>query len=487
VKVPIAKKSVDTAILIISDLHVGAGPLDDCDDELEAQLVSFIEGVCTRAYPVELIINGDFLDFAQAPPWRGRELESVSALGIPLCFTEEQSVAKLRAIVKEHISIFAGLTNFLAANSQNRLVINPGNHDADFFWPRVRAVFLKSVLGKGRADPEQVLFNLAQVYKPDFGNTWIEHGNNYDPANQFRIDEYDPIGGSHLGRSLYWDQAKPPILTDRTGVKRLYECLGTRFMIEFLNSLDAHYPFVDNVKPFKRFLQIFGASAFVSGFGPLKATLAVWRMLRYISGNAVTDPTGLLETERTEKDPAAVLLVEKIKMLSDEERFAFHQTLRDRQFNLERSALTYLQDPEMSVPLLTFLSENLDLLDAFPQDNSSYLSQENSAPDGYLTLSKRFAVDETQELIRAAQSIIRENKVEAVIMGHTHEPVRDPELAYFNTGSWTRNYDFKDRKLTSWEILKPGSQKYFPYELNYVELSDPAEPRMETYAREEIN
>jgi len=36
------------------------GPLDDCDRELETQLVSFIDEICVGTAPVELIINGDF-------------------------------------------------------------------------------------------------------------------------------------------------------------------------------------------------------------------------------------------------------------------------------------------------------------------------------------------------------------------------------------------------------------------------------------------
>ena len=39
-------------------------------------------------------------------------------------------------------------------------------------------------------------------------------------------------------------------------------------MILFLNDLDRDYPYVDNVKPFSRFLQLFGASALSPGLVP---------------------------------------------------------------------------------------------------------------------------------------------------------------------------------------------------------------------------
>src|SRR6266481_3135291 len=95
-------------IIVVSDLHVAAGPLDDCDAEIEQSIVEFILSLAARNEPIELVINGDFLDFVQAPPYIGPELEGEGD-GIPLCFTEMQSVAKLRAIVAAHPSIFAAI------------------------------------------------------------------------------------------------------------------------------------------------------------------------------------------------------------------------------------------------------------------------------------------------------------------------------------------------------------------------------------------
>ena len=71
--------------VVISDLHISAGPLDDCDAELERGLVCFISELSSRGEPVELVINGDFIDFAQAPPYEGIELESETDTGVPLC------------------------------------------------------------------------------------------------------------------------------------------------------------------------------------------------------------------------------------------------------------------------------------------------------------------------------------------------------------------------------------------------------------------
>ena len=63
-------------LLVISDIHIGSGPLDDVRCRVEGGLAWFAEGHCGEPGPTTLVINGDFLDFAQAEPWQSKELES---------------------------------------------------------------------------------------------------------------------------------------------------------------------------------------------------------------------------------------------------------------------------------------------------------------------------------------------------------------------------------------------------------------------------
>lgn len=98
-----------------------------------------------------------------------------------------------------------------------------------------------------------------------------------------------------------WSQKCPPIFSDVTGVRRLYECVGTRFLIKFLNQLDAEYPFVDNVKPFSRFIRIFGVSSFTPGYGPLKATVMMWALLQYLAQTVTHQPSDLLGLDSTRR------------------------------------------------------------------------------------------------------------------------------------------------------------------------------------------
>src|SRR5262249_1702459 len=121
---------------IISDLHVGAGVLDDCDAALEQEISRFFTDTAKTNVPTEIVINGDFIDFVQADPWNV-QLEAVSADGVPLCHDLATSLDKLAHVAAAHSAIFQAAGSFLDANADNRLTIVPGNHDADFFFRQI--------------------------------------------------------------------------------------------------------------------------------------------------------------------------------------------------------------------------------------------------------------------------------------------------------------------------------------------------------------
>lgn len=461
-------------IFVISDLHIGAGTLDDCDPELQGCLVGFLQDLASHDSPVELVINGDFLDFAQAEPWRsdpkgGLLLESQTETGIPLCFTEWQSVQKLEAIAAAHAPIFTALNRLLASNADNRLVVIPGNHDADFFWPKVQDLFSEKVCGPATHLAKRIEFHLARVYRPARArDVWIEHGNHYDPLNSFLVKEVDPDLGSYRDPKLFWDAENPPIFRDRNNEERLYECIGTRFLIKYLNGLDAAYPFVDNVKPFSRFVRIFGASALAPGHGPLKAAMAVWGMLRYLGASALTNPGDMLSHREATDAGASALLRDLIGGMTVKERREFDRRLEERGFVINAPLQDYVGTPRNAVALMSLLSEDTDLVDGLGVRRRSLLGAGGTG--GTLSMAAGFNVDETLELKKAARKTLDGNEgVGAVVMGHTHQVVNDPR--YVNTGSWTRYFTFAGGESSrAWDILRENSYEIFPYQLNYVEI-----------------
>src|SRR5687768_1183931 len=107
-KPPVLKKIK----LVISDLHLGKGRIldDGGNNSLEEfyfgdKLVEFIHYYSTgmfRDYEVELIINGDFLNFLQVD-YRGHYLTVI---------TESIALEVLKAIVHGHEKVFKALAEF---------------------------------------------------------------------------------------------------------------------------------------------------------------------------------------------------------------------------------------------------------------------------------------------------------------------------------------------------------------------------------------
>lgn len=453
-------------IHVISDLHVGAGPLDDCDDELELQLVSFLEALAKRPGALELVVNGDFLDFAQAHPWKGHQLEAESSERIPLCFTEAQSVAKLATIAKEHEAIFNALRGFLQADEGHRLTILPGNHDADFFWPRVRERFMTAIAPEGSAWRNRASFHLESVYRPESEpGLWIEHGHQYDPVNSFFING-EPC----------WSAARPPILVDSTGEERLLECIGTRFLIRFINRIDERYPFVDNVKPFSKFIRLFALSALAPGYGPLSVTASIWALLKYLSQTLAGQPSDLLGLQRDLTKDAGEVIQAWVKGMSPAERKEVAARLREEGLVALNAPLEmWSKDPAHRELLLDFLAEHIEFAETLEKSSEGLLSI--GGQDGTLSLAKEYSIDESKRLAAAARAILDRKEASAVTMGHTHEPVDPtPEFPYCNTGCWTRYYqgDASKEKLKQWTMLKAEGQARFPFSLRYLEASNGA-------------
>jgi metallophosphoesterase superfamily enzyme len=458
----------DRLVLVISDLHMGVPPLDDFDGEVEQHLAAFLAKWRDHAGPVEIVINGDMLDFVQARPFEGADLESETSDGVPLCFTEAQSLQKLDAITTHHAKAFDALGDFLSGGDDKHVTILPGNHDADFFWSDVRAAFVERVCGDDASRAGRLRFHLETVYRPvGHEHLWIEHGHQFDPINRFFV-----------GERPCWSEREPPIFTSATGARRLYECLGTRFMLRYLNRLDRDYPLMDNVKPFGRFFRIFGASAFTPHYGPLKVAVVLGAAFRYFGATFVTRRKDVME--QPESIDYDLPLKEAVAAASDVELRLFTDALERAGFPYERSPKVMLEDPDWAPVLTQFVAEHPDVVDAL----------EPSPVKGVMQLIDGITVDETHDLLQAADGILREpsNRCRFVTMGHTHG--RHVGDWYFNTGCWTRYLKFRtpqpvrlDRGSDfdaidpeSWELLRTGSYSRFPYTLDVLESRCVPEP-----------
>jgi UDP-2,3-diacylglucosamine pyrophosphatase LpxH len=105
-------------ILVISDLHLGAGEIVDGhknpleDFHREEELVEFLDFFSTGSYAtkdIELIINGDFLDLLAVPYVKYFDDEF---------WSEDAAKEKLKMILNAHQNVFIALNSFLSAKNK---------------------------------------------------------------------------------------------------------------------------------------------------------------------------------------------------------------------------------------------------------------------------------------------------------------------------------------------------------------------------------
>lgn len=210
--------------LVISDLHLGRGrtleggttnPLEEF--YFGQKLVEFIHYYSSGEYrdaEIELIVNGDFLNFLQVD-YRGHHLTVI---------TEAVALEQLRGIVEGHQEVFEALKIF-AGTPGRSITYVVGNHDQCMLWPGTRA-HLNEILETSVKYKNIVYF---------FDGVHIEHGHMHEAANRL-----DPK------RFFLKKNLPEPILNLP---------FGSHFFVDFVLKLKAVHPHVDKVRPFKRMIR----------------------------------------------------------------------------------------------------------------------------------------------------------------------------------------------------------------------------------------
>ncbi len=209
------------AVVVISDLHLGgAAPSPGrprgfriCSRiDVLARFVASLEEL-TRSSHIELVINGDFVDFLAE--------ESPEGGFVPFIADSERAVAVLGAIVERNILVFDALRHHLLRG--HTLVILAGNHDVELAYPKVQDA-LRGHLGRPASGLTLSLHGAP--YRLD--NAVIEHGHLHDGWNAIETDQVhaliDQGDESHV----------PP---------------GSRLVAEIMNPTKQAWAFVDLLKP----------------------------------------------------------------------------------------------------------------------------------------------------------------------------------------------------------------------------------------------
>ena len=431
--------------LIISDLHVGGGEKDKGDDHVydKQQLRRFVDEQTQtpegKQGDVELIINGDFLEFAQVA-------SDVYKLGSAKYWcSEAESLLKLRAITTGHPEIFEAFKRFQEPG--NRLTIAAGNHDVDLYWPMVQQE-LRDVGGP-------INFELGDVWYSRYQNQLrITHGHMFDPANKFER----------------WNN---PIIENAEGnVARLEMCPGTLFMVKFVNWLEENgFPFADNLKP------VTALGKILWGEDRLGYLVVGWMLVRFASRHPKT-AAGI----KASNEEVGRKLVEKIKFdrAFAEQVTTLYQQVRDPAVTVETVRLN-LDNEDALFDFFMELMPRIDpgvWLPVFDKFNLGGAFSINN-PQTTFAIKEGSKVDKDFLWQKAEEQFLVDGGTQVIVMGHTHQPDERRSATggvYYNPGSWTRFVDYE--KNPNLKLADLAVETNFNYELNYIRVEQLKDKRI---------
>jgi UDP-2,3-diacylglucosamine pyrophosphatase LpxH len=225
------KNNIKKTILVISDLHLGAGLIVNKrknvleDFHYDKELIEFIEyhsGGHYQGREVELIINGDFFDLLAVPfvPYFDDEF-----------WSEKAALDKLKMIISAHPGVIDALKDFLSFPG-NRLVYIIGNHDAELVFDSLRS-YIIDLFPEQDQHKFKILLNTDSLYIPEEGIV-LKHGHEYEMAHHF-----DPVTS---------------IVTDVQGVKYFIPPWGSYYVTRVINKFKEGRDYINAVRPINKFL-----------------------------------------------------------------------------------------------------------------------------------------------------------------------------------------------------------------------------------------
>lgn len=218
--------------VIVSDLHLGPGTRDPRfagieDFYADAEWTDFLARQGATG-PTDIIIAGDFIEFWQIAtalhalprPDSTAQPPAGPVLGADQAFAE----AAIDLVIRAHPEVFRAIGRFVDSGD-HRVIIIPGNHDADLLWPKVQLAIARATNAR---DPSRLVFLDAVSYV--HGGVYIAHGHELDAANRFAT-QHAPFG------------------RDATGGCRLQSNWGEVFVDLFYTETERQVPFIDNLYP----------------------------------------------------------------------------------------------------------------------------------------------------------------------------------------------------------------------------------------------
>ncbi len=218
--------NAEKIIVVISDIHLGAGQylfgkknlLEDFFHDTE--LINFFRYFKSCNQKVEIIINGDFLDFLAVPYVNFFDDEY---------WSEAASVEKLKLIYNGHKEVFEAMSDFLGPDKKITYII--GNHDAELVLPAVRRKLL-SFFDPIVRDHLKLVYD-EDTYQPAPG-VFLQHGHQYERAHIF-----DPQNTT---------------IKAQDGQEYLIPAWGSYYCYRVLNKYKPEREYINQIMPIKQYL-----------------------------------------------------------------------------------------------------------------------------------------------------------------------------------------------------------------------------------------
>lgn len=403
-------------VFIISDLHIGGAAPEQPNSRgfrintHTEQLADFInELAASDEASVELVINGDMLDFLAEKPFEA--------------FTEKINLAieKLNAIMAREAHFFDALRHFL--QRKQRLVLLLGNHDIELAMPAVRQQFEQRINARAK-DYLFIIDGEAYCIGTDI---IIEHGNRYDSWNN--VD----FNGLHRLREY---QTRNEPIPEK---KQFAPPKGSALVQTIMNPLKQKYQFIDLLKPENGAVLPILLALEPNTRNEIATLLSLY--LGLSSTNSFEPKTTEREIENAIRGNAD-LDRELKKALGNEEKLReFEQNMP--QAETKNTTRSLNNPPSASSERGGFWSSAWGFFDLLTKGSNGQIEKRLPAllqALGALQNDKSFQTDvETlREYQRAAQELA-DNGFKYIFFGHTHfarDITLNNKARYINTGTW---------------------------------------------------
>lgn len=277
--------------IIVSDLHLGAGCVEQGnaleDFTLDTEFAQFLNEVSEESdaegMECELILAGDIMEFLQVPSLDEFDPTKAYPSEDYRFSSEEDSLKKVNLIIAGHPVFFAALRDFFnAAEPLRRATIIKGNHDVNLHWMAVQDRIRETVGATGERR-DLLAFEERCISREGI---YVEHGNQYaDKVNCFDNFEepHDPAHEDQL------------VLVP-----------GSRFVIDFFNSVERERYWIDGVKPITSLIWYGFAFDFAFAVKALIAFLKVALIPLILGSLTLKEKPDLSKTARKIEDPRDV-------------------------------------------------------------------------------------------------------------------------------------------------------------------------------------